>query len=127
MSASSDRDAIPQFALRLVQQASPSGQEGAVADLIRAELADLGFEVETDRLGNVIGTLDAGTGPCVLLDCHMDTVGIGDRAAWSRDPAGVVDGGRLYGRGAMDMKGPLAACRGRSLHAFMVWRRCALG
>jgi putative selenium metabolism hydrolase len=45
----------------------------------------------------------------VLFDAHMDTVGVGDPAAWSVDPAGEVRDGRLYGRGALDMKGPLAA------------------
>ena len=45
----------------------------------------------------------------MLFDAHMDTVGVSDPAAWSRDPAGEVHGGRLYGRGSLDMKGPLAA------------------
>ena len=40
---------------------------------------------------------------------HMDTVGVTDRAAWSADPAGELRDGRLYGRGSVDMKGPLAA------------------
>lgn len=100
---------VADLALRLIQMPSPSGQEGGVAALVTNELRDLGLEVEVDVFGNVTGTLDAGPGPCVLLDSHMDTVGVTDRAAWSFDPDGEIAGGRLYGRGAMDMKGPLAA------------------
>src|SRR4051812_40452626 len=103
------RDALETFALTLVRTPSLSGQEGAVAALVEAELKALGYDVEVDELGNVIGTLDAGPGPCVLFDAHMDTVGVTDPSAWSVDPAGELRDGRLYGRGAMDMKGPLAA------------------
>ncbi len=80
-----------------------------MAALVRAEMERLGYAVEVDALGTVTGTLDAGDGPCVLLDAHMDTVGVSDRAAWSADPAGELRDGRLYGRGSVDMKGPLAA------------------
>jgi acetylornithine deacetylase/succinyl-diaminopimelate desuccinylase-like protein len=104
-----DRDALQSFALSLVRTSSPSGAEGAVAELVRAELTRLGYAVEVDALGNVIGTLDAGPGACVLFDAHMDTVGVSDPSAWSFDPRGEVAAGRLYGRGAMDMKGQLAA------------------
>src|SRR5919198_4686183 len=104
-----DSEALEGFALRLVGTPSPSGAEGAVAELVRAEMERLGYAVEADALGNVIGTLDGGDGPCVLFDAHMDTVGVTDPEAWSADPAGEVRDGRLYGRGALDMKGPLAA------------------
>jgi putative selenium metabolism hydrolase len=104
-----DRDALETFALELVGIPSPSGDEGAVAERVRVELERLGYAVEVDTLGNVVGTLDRGAGPCVLFDAHMDTVGVTDPAAWSVDPAGERRDGRLYGRGAMDMKGPLAA------------------
>ena len=80
-----------------------------MADLVRPEMERLGYAVEVDELGNVVGTLDYGPGPCVLFDAHMDTVGVTDPEAWSVDPAGELREGRLYGRGAMDMKGPLAA------------------
>jgi putative selenium metabolism hydrolase len=104
-----DTAALEAFTLALVRTSSPSGEEGAVAALVRAELERLGYDVEVDALGNVVGTLDAGPGPCVLLDAHMDTVGVTDPDAWSADPRGELRDGRLYGRGAMDMKGPLAA------------------
>lgn len=69
----------------------------------------LGFEVEVHAMGNVVGSLETGPGPCVLLDAHMDTVGVADPGAWTHDPWGERVGGRVYGRGAMDIKGPLAA------------------
>jgi putative selenium metabolism hydrolase len=104
-----DVDALVSFAQRLVGTESPSGQEGAVAALVREEMERLGYAVAVDELGTVTGTLGGGDGPCVLLDAHMDTVGVTDRAAWSADPAGELRDGRLYGRGSVDMKGPLAA------------------
>ena len=104
-----DTARLEAFTLDLVRTPSPSGREGDVAALVRAEMERLGYDVEVDELGNVVGTLDAGPGPCVLFDAHMDTVGVTDPAAWSADPAGELRDGRLYGRGSTDMKGPLAA------------------
>lgn len=102
-------DAVADFALRLVRTPSPSGREDGVARLVREEMARLGFEVRVDDWGNVVGSIETGPGPRVLLDAHMDTVGVTDPAAWTRDPWGERVGARLYGRGAADMKGPLAA------------------
>jgi putative selenium metabolism hydrolase len=104
-----DTEAMVNFALRLLREPSPSGQEGAVAALVQAEMGRLGLAVDVDTLGNVTGTVDAGPGLCVLLDAHMDTIGVTDPATWTCDPNGERRGNRLYGRGAMDMKGPLAA------------------
>jgi len=80
-----------------------------VARLVAAEMKSLGFAVESDEMGNVVGTLDLGPGPVVLFDAHMDTVSVADPTAWTRDPRGEISDHRLYGRGAMDMKGPLAS------------------
>ncbi len=77
-SYASDEAALSDFALRLVKEASLSGEEGAVADLVAGEMERLGLEVERDEFGNVTGTLDAGPGSCVLVDSHMDTVGVTD-------------------------------------------------
>ena len=100
-----------QFLRRLVQTPSPSTQEGAVAALIVEELKRLGFpEVRVDSMGNVIARLAAGDGPILLYDAHMDTVEAGEGAAWRYDPyAAVIEDDVLYGRGAMDMKGAIAA------------------
>ena len=105
-----DARRIGDIALRLIKEPSLSCQEQGVARLVAEEMDRLGFAVEVDDMGNVVGTLDAGPGPCILLDSHLDTVGVSDRPAWSHDPEGELVGDCLYGRGAMDMKGPLAAC-----------------
>jgi putative selenium metabolism hydrolase len=102
-------DPLADFTLRLVGVRSPSGQEGDVAELVAQEMEHLGFTVAVDDLGTVTGTLSSGPGPCVLIDSHMDTVGVTDPGVWQHDPWGQRIGDRLYGRGTMDMKGPLAA------------------
>lgn len=102
-------EAIADFTLRLIRTPSPSGQEDGVARLVFEEMAKLGFKVQIDAFGNVIGTVSAGPGPTVLLDAHMDTVGVSSPELWTRNPWGERVGDRIYGRGAMDMKGPLAA------------------
>ncbi len=64
-------------------------------------------EIEPGRV-NVIGVLPGtGNGRSLLLNAHMDTVGVDDMTI---DPfGGDIRDGRLYGRGAQDMKGSLAA------------------
>lgn len=105
-----DQAACIDFLKELIRIPSPSGQEQRVAERIVAEMRRVGFQqVYVDRVGNVIGRI--GIGPTKLLfDGHMDTVGVGNPDAWQRDPFGaVVEDGILYGRGAVDMKGALAA------------------
>lgn len=60
---------------------------------------------------NVVATLrGARPGPHLILEGHTDVVTPGDPAAWSHDPfGGEIMGGRLYGRGAADMKGGVIA------------------
>lgn len=106
---SAQTEALVDFLLRLIREPSPSAGEGAVARLVAAEMERLGLETAVDELGNITGTLDAGPGPCVLVDSHMDTVGVTNPSAWSHQPDGERVDGRIYGRGAMDMKGPLAS------------------
>ncbi len=102
-------EAIADFTLRLIQTPSLSGQEDGVARLVFEEMTKLGFRVQVDAFGNVVGTISARPGPTVLLDAHMDTVGVSSSELWTRNPWGERVGERIYGRGAMDMKGPLAA------------------
>ncbi len=80
---------------------SPSGSEARLARFLAGAMADLGLTVRTDLVGNVIGETGAGGDPTVLLVGHLDTVP--GRIAVRREA------GRLYGRGACDAKGPLAA------------------
>jgi len=105
-------DSLISFANALLRQPSPSGEEGAVVELIVSEMRRLGFDrVWIDENGSAIGILDgAQPGPTLLLDGHCDTVGIPPGIEWTHDPfGGEVDGDAIYGRGAADMKGALAA------------------
>jgi putative selenium metabolism hydrolase len=109
--SSADRDALTAFAQRLVRTPSPSTHEKRVSEQLREELGRVGFDsVNVDRIGNVVARAGNGDGPTLLFNAHMDTVGISDPSTWTHDPYGgeIVDG-MLYGRGAVDMKGPLAS------------------
>jgi succinyl-diaminopimelate desuccinylase len=99
------------FAAELIRIPSPPGAERGVAERVRTELETLGFaDVRIDRAGNVIGVArGTGGGPTVMLSSHLDVVDAGDATTWEHPPyGGVVADGFLHGRGAMDIKGPLA-------------------
>ncbi len=106
-----DRQAMIAFLQDMVRIPSYSTQEGAMAERLMAEMSRVGFEdVHIDRIGNVVGRIGPGKGPTLLYDGHMDVVGAGDLRAWKHDPfAAEIQDGILYGRGAVDMKGALAA------------------
>jgi LysW-gamma-L-lysine carboxypeptidase len=81
---------------------SPSGQEDAVGAYLVEQMARLGFEATRDEAGNVVGRVgDPDAGRTIALLGHMDTV--------PGDIPVRKEAGRLYGRGAVDAKGPLAA------------------
>ncbi|HEX7124519.1 MAG TPA: M20/M25/M40 family metallo-hydrolase [Thermodesulfobacteriota bacterium] len=99
------------FAADLIRIPSLPGNERDLAARVRRELDHLGFaDVRIDELGNVIGVAPGrGAAPAVMLSSHLDMVDVGDPASWEYPPfGGIVDGGFLHGRGAMDIKGPLA-------------------
>lgn len=99
------------FASELIRTPGLPGAEEAVAELVRKEMLALGLEeVRVDEVGNVIGlTRGRGEAPPVMLSCHLDVVAEGDPETWEVPPfSGAVRGGYLHGRGAMDIKGPLA-------------------
>ena len=93
----------------------PDANERAVARFVEDWLRREGFTVEVQEVApgrpNVIGWLDGeGPGHTLCLEGHTDVVTEGDPAAWRHPPwSGVVEDGRLYGRGSADMKGGLAA------------------
>jgi succinyl-diaminopimelate desuccinylase len=99
------------FAGALIRTPGLPGDEGAVAALVEAEMHALGLsDVRVDYVRNVIGVVRGlGEAPPVLLACHLDVVAEGDHAEWEVPPfSGAVKDGYLHGRGAMDIKGPLA-------------------
>lgn len=98
------------FLRAMIAIPSESAQERAVVARVAEEMRALGFdEVKVDGFGNVLGRV--GDGPkVVVLDGHLDTVGVGDRATWTRDPyAGAVEDGVIYGRGASDQEAGIAS------------------
>jgi LysW-gamma-L-lysine carboxypeptidase len=95
-----DRDEEFAFFRGLVESYSPSGNEGPVREYLLSRLPEMGFDVRTDEIGNVVASTD-GTGEEVMLTSHMDTVP-------GEIPVRVEDGA-LYGRGSVDAKGPLAS------------------
>jgi putative selenium metabolism hydrolase len=106
-----DQQQMIAFLRDLVRTSSLSCQESAVAARIADEMRAVGFrDVAMDRIGNVVGRIGRGNGPVLLFDGHMDTVGVSDPSAWKHDPFGAeIEDGVLYGLGACDMKGALAA------------------
>lgn len=99
------------FAQRLVRAKSITGSEQEVISVLSAEMKKLGYDrVRVDETGNLIGSIEGEKdGPTILLDGHCDTVDA-NPPDWKHAPwAAEIENGRLYGRGAADMKGSLAA------------------
>ncbi len=93
----------------------PAGTEAAAAGFLAEYLRERGLRVSMHEAApgrpNVIADWDSGRpGRGVILEGHTDVVIEGDRGAWTHAPFdAIVDAGRIYGRGAADMKGGLAA------------------
>jgi putative selenium metabolism hydrolase len=98
------------FMQDIIRIPSLSSEEGEVIDRIRQEMLAIGYdEVVVDPMGNLIGRIGSGD-RVIAFDGHVDTVDIGDRSLWDRDPlSGDVDNGIVYGRGTSDMKGGVAS------------------
>jgi acetylornithine deacetylase/succinyl-diaminopimelate desuccinylase len=91
---------------------NPPGHEAPAAHYLRERLIADGLTVSLQEYKpgriNVIGRLANGAGPVFAFNTHMDVVPAGN--GWSTDPFTLTEkDGRLYGRGACDCKGPLAA------------------
>ncbi|HCU07557.1 MAG TPA: YgeY family selenium metabolism-linked hydrolase, partial [Clostridiales bacterium] len=96
----------------LIRAGTLSGEEGPVANLLIQFFRENDFDdIRTDAYGNVIACIKGNRpGKKLLFDAHMDTVPVSDPSVWTVDPwGGEIKDGRLYGRGATDMKGSLAA------------------
>jgi succinyl-diaminopimelate desuccinylase len=99
------------LARALLRAPSPSGAEGPAAQVLLGAFHRFGFErAWLDEAGNAIGVIERGEGPTVMLNGHLDTVPVGDESLWPHPPlAAELADGRLWGRGASDMKGSLAS------------------
>ncbi|MCL6556826.1 MAG: succinyl-diaminopimelate desuccinylase [Burkholderiales bacterium] len=96
----------------LIARASVTPNDAGCQDLLAARLAPLGFHIERLPFGEVANLwARRGTGrPVVCFAGHTDVVPPGPREEWLSDPfLPTVRDGRLYGRGAADMKTSLAA------------------
>jgi acetylornithine deacetylase len=99
--------------------------EGEVADVMRRALVSIGADVTVQDAApgrpNVIGVLEGREpGPTVMFCGHLDTVGV----AGMTDPfTPRISRGRLYGRGAEDMKGGIAAMIGAAADLASHWTR----
>lgn len=101
-----------QLCRALIGAESLSGAEQTAVSRMKEAFEQLGYSrVQIDRYGSIIGTIEGSRpGPHILLDAHIDTVPVDATPAWVHPPfAGEVAQGKLYGRGASDMKGALAA------------------
>ena len=93
---------------------NPPGNEDKVAGLIGDKLRSFGCSVEIQTVeknrSNVIAHLPGARDEDLLFHGHTDTVQIGNLENWKKSPlGGVIEKGRLYGRGSCDMKGGVAA------------------
>jgi len=92
---------------------NPPGNETRAADILRDYLARGGIECELiarePERANVVARIEGGGGPSLAFLCHTDTV-LADPGEWDRDPwSGDLVDGEVWGRGALDMKGQVAA------------------
>jgi succinyl-diaminopimelate desuccinylase len=96
----------------LIRRRSVTPDDEGCQALLGARLAAVGFKVEPLRFGDVdnLWATHGQGGPLLVFLGHTDVVPSGPVESWQSDPFDpVVRDGRLYGRGAADMKGSVAA------------------
>ena len=110
-----ERRDLTELLAALIRHPSPDppGDESDIAPFVAERLTALGFRVETDEFMpgriNVLARIKGGGGPALVFSAHVDTMPTGD-GDWRHPPfAAEIADGRLYGRGAADMKSGLAA------------------
>jgi len=97
------------------EQGEGLNREADVQSLIDSRLTEIGFATESFETfpgrPNVIGNMAGSEDRSMILCGHIDVVPVGNRGNWTVDPFGaeIIDG-KLYGRGAVDMKSGVAAC-----------------
>jgi putative selenium metabolism hydrolase len=100
---------IVAFLRDLIAIPGESGQEGPVVERVRREMEAAGFdEVRIDPMGNILGRIGSGR-KVIMMDSHLDTVGVGDPREWAFDPyRSKVEEGCVWGRGAADQRAGIA-------------------
>ena len=116
LSAHLDRDRLVSRLVSLVQAESenPPGNEAEAGRLVAGFCGELGLDVKVEQAvdgrPNVIARWEGGPGPTLGYCSHIDVVPAGDASLWDVAPYGAeINEGRLWGRGASDAKGPIAA------------------
>ncbi|MCM3568822.1 peptidase [Neobacillus mesonae] len=117
---------------KMVQENSTRGNESSTQAVIIEKCRQLGLKLDIWEMGgdelknhpaffcdrenfegnpNLVAVLKGtGGGKSIILNGHIDVVPVGDEASWKHDPfGGHIEDGKLYGRGATDMKGGNAA------------------
>jgi acetylornithine deacetylase/succinyl-diaminopimelate desuccinylase-like protein len=111
------RDEVSDLLQRLIRldTVNPPGNETLAAELLRDYLAESGVEAElyakVPERANLVARIPgrSADAPRLLLLSHTDTV-LADAAEWQLDPwSGELKDGEIWGRGALDMKGQVAA------------------
>lgn len=119
--AADDLVELLQTLIRIPTINPPADNYREICELISARLSNIGFKCELIRATGAPGDSDkyprwnvvarhegSGVGECVHFNSHTDVVAVGD--GWTVDPfEAIVKDGKVYGRGACDMKGGLAA------------------
>lgn len=106
------REPLVDFTQRLIRVPSLPAEEAEVAQIVLAEMGELGYdEAYIDEAGNAVGLIRATerAGKRIMFNTHLDHVDVGDPQNWPFPPyEGVLHDGEIWGRGASDLKGSLA-------------------
>jgi succinyl-diaminopimelate desuccinylase len=114
---SADIDPV-ELARDLIRCPSVTPADASAFDVLQQALEGLGFACHrlrfstagTPDVDNLYARIGRDSGPNFCFAGHIDVVPVGDRAAWSADPfSAELRDGQLFGRGAADMKGAIAA------------------
>jgi len=103
-------DEIIHFLRDMIAIPGESRNEQHIIERIKQEMEHVGFDdIEIDNMGNILGRVGHGK-KIIAMDCHVDTVGIGNPEQWKVDPyKGMLHEGNIYGRGAVDQRAGMAA------------------
>lgn len=106
------KEQLTKLCQELLRNPSVSGEEDKVVEAIKKAFNEMGYDdCFVDAYGNVIGHIKGNKpGKSILFDGHIDTVPVPDDSKWKHAPfGGEIEGGKIYGRGASDMKGAVSA------------------